>query len=62
MYRCAQCGAPGLVKQTRTEDGVVRRRYHCSKCRHRFTTAEVLVPEGMRGTRVSVERASRKDS
>lgn len=42
MYRCPSCAAPGLVKQTRTTGPRVHRRYHCSKCKERFSTVETL--------------------
>lgn len=42
MHRCPKCGTLAHAKQTRAARQGVRRRYHCPKCEHRFSTLEVL--------------------
>ena len=48
MYRCTTCSTPSLVKQTRVEGIFVRRRYHCVKCKQRFSTVEYAVADNTR--------------
>jgi len=45
MFRCPHCNASGLVKQTRVEGRYTRRRYHCTRCKGRFSTVEYAVDD-----------------
>ena len=46
---CPACEAPTRVAETRAADGgrSLRRRRHCSRCGHRFTTFERIEPAPM---------------
>lgn len=44
---CPKCTSDSGVTDSRPIDGgaVIRRRRRCGSCRHRFTTAELLIPD-----------------
>lgn len=57
--RCPECGSTTKIKDSRrAENCLRRRRYQCLNG-HRYTTIEVLVPEGRGG--VDQFKASIKD-
>jgi len=40
---CVQCKGKTKCTDSRIQDGIVRRRLECTKCKHRFTTIEYPV-------------------
>ena len=49
MTRCAACGGPSSVYDTRTTPEAVRRRRQCDACGERWTTYEVRREQLARG-------------
>ena len=47
---CPVCEMRCRVINTRMSGDVVRRRYKCDACDHRFTTAEMMVDHGAHAT------------
>lgn len=47
--KCPICNGKTVVLYDRLYDNGISRRRHCTQCRYRFVTLEIVAPEGRHG-------------